>query len=174
VVVLHFKDVSRNGWEHPHHHTERQSVQSVSRSRFETRNSKGEGRNVTAWSSVISVWLRSLAIRSSKLYRMDAGKNATQGEICRISLHYTQEDRPSLWPSGQSFWLQIHRFGLDSRCYQIFWEVVGLERGPLRFVSTTEELLERNRDGYGLERREYGHGDPSRWLRVPFICKSWH
>jgi hypothetical protein len=26
--------------------------------------------------------------------------------------------------------------------YQIFWEVVGLERGPLSLVRTTEELLE--------------------------------
>jgi hypothetical protein len=24
--------------------------------------------------------------------------------------------------------------GFDSRCYQIFWDVVGLERGPLSFV----------------------------------------
>jgi hypothetical protein len=33
--------------------------------------------------------------------------------------------------------------GLDSRQYQIFWEVVGLERGPLRLVTVIEELLER-------------------------------
>jgi hypothetical protein len=32
--------------------------------------------------------------------------------------------------------------GLDSRRYQFFWEVVGLERGPLGLVSITEELLE--------------------------------
>jgi hypothetical protein len=31
----------------------------------------------------------------------------------------------------------------DSRHYQIFREVVGLERGPLNLVSTTEELLDR-------------------------------
>jgi hypothetical protein len=31
----------------------------------------------------------------------------------------------------------------SSRRYQIFWEVVGLERGPLSLVSTTEELLDR-------------------------------
>jgi hypothetical protein len=31
--------------------------------------------------------------------------------------------------------------GLDSRCYQIFWEVVGLELGPLSLVRITEELL---------------------------------
>jgi hypothetical protein len=28
-------------------------------------------------------------------------------------------------------------------CGQIFWEVVGLERGPLSLVSTTEDLLDR-------------------------------
>jgi hypothetical protein len=38
--------------------------------------------------------------------------------------------------------------------------VLGLERGPLSLVSTTEELLERKSSG--LENREYGHRDPSR------------
>jgi hypothetical protein len=33
--------------------------------------------------------------------------------------------------------------GFDSRPYQIFWEVRGLERGPLSLVITTEELLEK-------------------------------
>jgi hypothetical protein len=51
----------------------------------------------------------------------------------------------------------------DSRPYQIFWEVVGLERGPLSLVSTIEELLGRNSSGSGLENREYGRGDPLRW-----------
>jgi hypothetical protein len=50
---------------------------------------------------------------------------------------------PPLWSSGQSFWLQIQRFGFVSRLYHIFWEVVGLERGPLSLVSTTEKLLGR-------------------------------
>jgi hypothetical protein len=44
---------------------------------------------------------------------------------------------------GQSSWIQIQRSGFDSRRYQIFLEVVGLERVPLRLVSTLEELLER-------------------------------
>jgi hypothetical protein len=35
--------------------------------------------------------------------------------------------------------------GFDSRSYHIFWEVVGLERGPLGLVSTTEELLENKK-----------------------------
>ena len=32
--------------------------------------------------------------------------------------------------------------GFDSRRYQIFWVVVGLERGPLSLVRSNEELLE--------------------------------
>jgi hypothetical protein len=56
-------------------------------------------------------------------------------------------DRLSLWYSGQSSWLQIQRSGFDFRSYQIFWEVVGLERGPLSLVSTIEELLGRKSRG---------------------------
>jgi hypothetical protein len=44
-------------------------------------------------------------------------------------------------------------------------KVVGLERGPLSLVSTIEELLERKSSGSGLENREYGRKDPSRWPR---------
>jgi hypothetical protein len=47
----------------------------------------------------------------------------------------------------------------------IFWEVVGLELGPLSLVSTIEELLESKSSGSGLEIRAYGHRDPSRWPR---------
>jgi hypothetical protein len=35
---------------------------------------------------------------------------------------------------------------------------VGLERGPLSLVSTTEELLGRKRNDSDLEKREYGLG----------------
>jgi hypothetical protein len=42
---------------------------------------------------------------------------------------------------------------------------VGLERGPLSLVSTTEELLGSSSSGSGLENREYGRGDPLRWQR---------
>jgi hypothetical protein len=45
---------------------------------------------------------------------------------------------------GQSSWLQIQRSGFDSRRYQILWEVVGLERGPLSLVSIIEELFQGN------------------------------
>jgi hypothetical protein len=66
---------------------------------------------------------------------------------------------------GQSSWLQIQRPRFDSRHYQILWEVVGLERGPLSLMSTTEELLERKSSGSGLEIREYGRRYQSRWPR---------
>jgi hypothetical protein len=45
---------------------------------------------------------------------------------------------------------------------------VGLERGPLSLVSTTEELLARNSSGSGLESREYGTWDQLRWQRNTF------
>jgi hypothetical protein len=64
--------------------------------------------------------------------------------------------------SGQSSWLQIQRSGFDSRRYQIFWEVVSLERSSLSLVSTIEELLETKGSGTGLESREYGRRNPSR------------
>jgi hypothetical protein len=41
-------------------------------------------------------------------------------------------------------------------------KVVGLERGLLSLVSTTEELLDRKNSGSCLENREYGRRDPSR------------
>jgi hypothetical protein len=70
-----------------------------------------------------------------------------------------------IWSSSQSAWLQIQRSGFDSRRYQIFWEVVCLERGPLSLGSTIERLLRRNKSGSGLENRECSNGDPSRWPR---------
>jgi hypothetical protein len=47
----------------------------------------------------------------------------------------------------------------------MFWEVVGLERGPPSLVSTFEDLLGRKSSGSGLESRDYGRRDPSRWPR---------
>jgi hypothetical protein len=39
---------------------------------------------------------------------------------------------------------------------------MGLERGPLSLVSTTEEVLGRKTSGSSLEMREYCRGDPLR------------
>jgi hypothetical protein len=70
---------------------------------------------------------------------------------------------PPLWSSGQSSSLQVLRSGFDSRRYQIFWEVVGLERGPLSLLSTTKELFQRKSSSSGPEIREYDRRDQSRW-----------
>jgi hypothetical protein len=68
---------------------------------------------------------------------------------------------PPLWSSGQSSWLRIRRPGFDSRHYQKK-KVVGLERGSLSLVSTTEELLDRKVAVPVQKNREYGRRDPSR------------
>jgi hypothetical protein len=80
-----------------------------------------------------------------------------------IYICYVEESIPPLWSSGQSSWLQIERSVFDSRRYQIFWEIVGLERGPIGLLSTTEELLGRKSSYSGLEIRDYGRRDPSLW-----------
>jgi hypothetical protein len=91
-----------------------------------------------------------------------------------IYICYVEESRPPLWSSGQSSWLQIQRSGLDSRRYHIFWEVLDLKLDPLSLVSTTEEIIERRSSGSGLESRECGPRDPSRWPRAPSIRKILH
>jgi hypothetical protein len=80
---------------------------------------------------------------------------------------------PPLWSSSQSSWLQIQRSGFDSRRYQIFWEVVGPERGPLSLVSITEELLGRKSSGSGVAKNtavRIRHADHV----APAFRKSWH
>jgi hypothetical protein len=59
--------------------------------------------------------------------------------------------------------------------YQIFRQVVGLERGPLSLVSIAEEVVGRNSSGSCLENREYGHRDSLRWLRTRYLLfvKAW-
>jgi hypothetical protein len=73
---------------------------------------------------------------------------------------------PPLWCSDDCSWLQIQVSGFYFRRYQISWEVVGLERGPLGLMNIIEELLEKESRGSGLETCEYVHRDPSRWPRA--------
>jgi hypothetical protein len=101
-------------------------------------------------------------IRACVCPRTDLDRNNAVNFCCTF-MFTVSTFRLSLWSSGQSSWLQIQRSGSDSRRYQIIWEVVGLERGPLSLGSTIEELLERKRSGYGLENREYDRREPSRW-----------
>jgi hypothetical protein len=63
--------------------------------------------------------------------------------------------RSRLWSSGQSCGYRSR--GPDSipGTTRFFWEVVGLERGPLSLVTTTEELLGWKISVSGLENRNY-------------------
>jgi hypothetical protein len=101
------------------------------------------------------------------------GHKYAQGEP---QIHTLVPATTPLWSSGQSSWLRIQRFRFDSRNYQIFWEVVGLERGPFSLVSvsTIEELLGSKSSGSCLESREYDRRDPLRWPRGALYPQSWH
>jgi hypothetical protein len=74
----------------------------------------------------------------------------------------------------QSSWLQIQRSGFDSRRYQIFWEVVGLERGPFSFVSTIEEILGRKVAAPVLEAENTAVGIRHADHVAPSMRKIWH
>jgi hypothetical protein len=53
----------------------------------------------------------------------------------------------------------------DSQRYQIFWEIVGVERGPLSLIRITEELLEWKSSGSGLKTVINSRGNPLCWPR---------
>jgi hypothetical protein len=91
--------------------------------------------------------------------RLCPRRKSSQG--MKLTTHLSSSE----WPSGQSSWLQIQRSWFYSRYYQIFWQVVILEWGPLSLVSTTEERLERKSSGFGLESGEFGHRESWRWPR---------
>jgi hypothetical protein len=91
-----------------------------------------------------------------------------------IHICYVEASRPLLWFSGQSSWLHIRRSEFDSRPYQILEEVVGLERGPLSLVSTTEDLLRTKGSGSVIEIPDYGRrGSSELTIRHHSIRKSW-
>jgi hypothetical protein len=60
--------------------------------------------------------------------------------IPRVNYVYTRTASVVQW---SEFLPTDPRSGFNSRPYQIFWAVVGLERSPLSLMSTTEELLEK-------------------------------
>jgi hypothetical protein len=64
--------------------------------------------------------------------------------------------------------------GFDSQRYQIFWEVVGLERGPLSLVSAIEELLERKSSGSVVKSEVKAVGIRRAHRTTHSIHKSWH
>jgi hypothetical protein len=91
--------------------------------------------------------------------------------FCSCAFPNTRLRRPPKWSSGQSSWLQIQRSRVDSRRYQIFWDVVGLERGPLSLVRIIEKLLEWKSSGSGQENRINGGGSVALTTRHPLSAK---
>jgi hypothetical protein len=103
-------------------------------------------------------------------------QNYTNAEEMRTQscLYGIQCHDPSV-SAGEGISCLIQRPGFDSRRYQVFCEVVGLERGPLSLVSTIEELLEGKGSGSGLEIQEYDRrGSASMTTRRHLCSKSWH
>jgi hypothetical protein len=79
-------------------------------------------------------------------------------------LSVSHEERPPLWSSGQSSWLQIRRPGFDSLHYQEKkkqWVWNGVHSAS--WVQLRSYLIESS--GSCLENREYGGRDSSRWPR---------
>jgi hypothetical protein len=65
--------------------------------------------------------------------------------------------------------------GFDSRRYKFFWEVLGLQRGPLSLVSITRELLEWKSSGSGSRKpRLTAVGIRCADHATPSNRKSWH
>jgi hypothetical protein len=80
--------------------------------------------------------------------------------------------RPPLWSSGRVPGYRSRDPRFHSRRYQIFWEVVCLERGPLSLVSKTEELLEYKNSGSGsIQPRLKTVGIRCADHAIPSICK---
>jgi hypothetical protein len=111
-------------------------------------------------------------VASRKLARGACGLDGRETTRMRtMLLRFLSYIRPPLWSNGQSSWLQ------DWVRFQLlpdFLRSSGSERGPLSLVSTTEELLERKSSSSGLENREYGRRDPSRWSRGTLYQQIWH
>jgi hypothetical protein len=63
---------------------------------------------------------------------------------------YRPKTGPDISPA-HSCGLVVRAPGFDSRRYQIFLVVVGLECDPLSLMRIKEEIFERKRSGSGLE-----------------------
>jgi hypothetical protein len=114
-------------------------------------------------------------------YILNSSFYVVLNEICKINRQTDISKNVKITPNftlyisavGPTLWFSVQRSGFDSRRYQIFWEVVGQERGPLSLVSTTEEPLGRKSSGSGLENRDYGRrGSAALTTRHPIIRKK--
>jgi hypothetical protein len=106
----------------------------------------------------------------SRLWCIDISSGVGKPEHCHTDKENLEDLLKLLYLDTCGLVVRVHGYrskgpGFDSRCYQIFRELVGLERGPLCLVSTTEELLGRKSSGSGIENRDYGRRDPLSWPR---------
>jgi hypothetical protein len=104
---------------------------------------------------------------------LDFAANALISPCERVVENWNDFVAWQIWKREMNHRLQHHtadRLLRNSKSVARFdSHVVGLERGPLSLVSTTEELLDRKvaekSSGSCLENREYGRRDPSLWPR---------
>jgi hypothetical protein len=98
------------------------------------RNLRHLENKVTNWELYISIWQKGK--RRKKLH----SKLITMYYLYLISLEQLNDHLCGLVVRVPGYRSRGPRF--DSRRYQIFWEVLGLERGPLSLVRITENLFE--------------------------------
>jgi hypothetical protein len=92
--------------------------------------------------------------------------STSNNQILLEHIHFWESGRrPPLWSSCQSSWLQIQRFRIRFLALRYFLRSSGSGTGTTQPLSTIEELFGRKSSGFGLENREYGFRDPSRWPR---------
>jgi hypothetical protein len=95
------------------------------------------GLLMLAFNSDISIYVCYVGEVSYHLFPTNSDLQYILVFFCYVFSHVNM----SRWSS----WLQIQRSGFDFGRYQIFWEVVGLERGPLCLVSATWKKNQRLR-----------------------------
>jgi hypothetical protein len=105
------------------------------------------------------------AIQGSGCQRNDEAVMLNTSRRSAPAFAFTDQFSVSSWlwkqnePSKDSLWGLVFRVPgyrsrgprFDSRSCQTFWEVMGLERGPLNLVRITEKLLQRDSGSSGLE-----------------------
>jgi hypothetical protein len=139
--------------------------------------------NTDTWSSISggivsktdnSPTFRKIEVFQKEIYNFENVYKCIQSTCTVFWTVIMYQNTPSFTWDSYGSWLQIQRSEFDSLRYQTFWEVVGLERGSLGLVITTEELLERKNSVSDIENRKYGRGIHCADHATPSIRKSWH
>jgi hypothetical protein len=92
---------------------------------------------------VTSQHVRSVAHHNTSNISVAVYKYFINAPSYRRKNGYEPPNRPPLWSSGQSSWLQTQKFRVQFRELQDFLVAEDLQRGPLSLVRINEELLER-------------------------------